>query len=158
MYFLCNRSARVQEKFEAFAHEEYNNDEFKDTSRIKKCIENVDYVGGLYNSNGTWNDFGTIYNPPNTLQFKFMQLIDAIPACWKLKIAQNRNAFMETNNINRNQHILFLTRQLGLENLTSKQMYIMLLTLLVPSFFSCGIPKGVDFQHPLVKSPKMQSL
>ena len=31
---------RVQEKFEAFAHEEYNNDEFKDTLRIKKCMEN----------------------------------------------------------------------------------------------------------------------
>ena len=74
-----------------------------------------------------WNDIRTLYNLPNSLHFRYVQLVDAIPASWKFEISQNRDAFIEANNTNRTQHMLFLTRQLPLENITSKQIYIMLL-------------------------------
>ena len=110
----------------------WNNAKIKiNNNSIKRFIENINFVGDLYDTNGnirSWNDMRTLYSLPNSLHFKYMQLIDAIPARWKNKITLSIDNFLEANNTNRAQHILYLTRQLPLENLTSKQIYIMLLS------------------------------
>ena len=57
-----------------------------------------------------------------------MQIIDAIPTTWKNIIRNNLNDFLENNGTLRDQHLLSLTRFIGLERLTSKLIYIHILS------------------------------
>ena len=50
--------------------------------------------------------------------------MDAIPARWKYMLQSNRNLFSNTyENLNKEQHLLYLSKRLPLGRLTSKQLY-----------------------------------
>jgi hypothetical protein len=98
---------------------------------IKKCL-NIDFVGDLIGADGaflSWSTFSSSpANRPSMTPFKYMQIIDAIPTSWKNIIRNNLNDFLENNGTLRDQHLLSLTRFIGLERLTSKLIYIHILS------------------------------
>ena len=57
-----------------------------------------------------------------------MQIVDAIPRAWKNIISDNRDAFCENNGTFRDQHLLCLTRIVSLERLSSKLIYIQIIS------------------------------
>jgi len=94
---------------------------------IKKHLE-VDFVGDLYDSSGNilnWQDFSRIHSCPSGW-FRYKQLVDAIPRAWRSIInenEENKQSFIESNGTNREQHLLSITRVIGLEKLSSKLVY-----------------------------------
>ena len=97
---------------------------------IKKCLD-VDFVGDLYDSNAeplSWTQYSSIHNPPPNMFFKFIQIMDAIPRAWKDIINNNKAAFSECNGTFRYQHFLHLTRIIDMDKLSSKLLYIQLLS------------------------------
>ena len=65
---------------------------------------------------------------PSMTFFKYMQILDAIPRAWKNIISENRDDFCVQNGSLRDQHLLCLTRIIGLERLSSKLIYIQILS------------------------------
>ena len=60
----------------------------------------------------------------NSHYFKRRQIIDAIPVRWKYILQSDRNSLLNTyENLNKDQHLLYLARRLPLERLTSRQLY-----------------------------------
>ena len=57
----------------------------------------------------------------NNLHFKYMQLVNAIPASWKQKIGEEPMPALES--YKHHQGMLLCTRLIPLENLNSKQIY-----------------------------------
>jgi len=98
---------------------------------IKKCL-NIDFVGDLFNEHGFIKSWGVFSRTPacrpSMTFFKYMQILDAIPRAWKNIISENRDDFCEKNGSLRDQHLLCLTRIIGLERLSSKLIYIQILS------------------------------
>ena len=71
----------------------------------------------------TWENFKDKYNLQNKDFFKWRQIVAAIPNDWKTKIAENP----QPTPLPPSQHLQLLSRCIPIENLTSKQMYIILI-------------------------------
>ena len=71
----------------------------------------------------TWENFKDKYNLQNKDFFKWRQIVAAIPNDWKTKIAENLQPIPSPPP----QHFQLLYRCIPIENLTSKQMYIILI-------------------------------
>ena len=87
----------------------------------------LNHIYQLFNQNGqakTWNQLKIEFHLNPIWNFKYVQLIDSIPRRWKQIIYENND---QINNINTNLGILQCTRIVPLENLTSKQIYTILI-------------------------------
>ena len=71
----------------------------------------------------TWENFKDKYNLQNKDFFKWRQIVAAIPNDWKTRIAENPQPTTSPPP----QHLQLLSRCIPIENLTSKQMYIILI-------------------------------
>jgi len=69
-----------------------------------------------------WNQLKQKFGLSDTLQFKYIQLVNAIPLVWKEKI-RNEHSFISINPYMHSQGILLCTRLVPLEGLNSKQIY-----------------------------------
>ena len=70
----------------------------------------------------SWNHIKREFMLNNNLQFKYMQLVNAIPATWKLKICEDQ-PIPDLELAKHTQGILLCTRLIPIENLNSKQIY-----------------------------------
>ena len=96
-----------------------------DGQSIKNTIGQNIFIRDFYDENNSlygWNNFKEKMNLNNDFFFKWRQIISAIPADWKIKINNHLN---ENTQIDRQQHLLFISRNLTLDKLTSKQLYIL---------------------------------
>ena len=92
---------------------------------ISKCF-NVDFVGDLYDPSGnllSWRTFSEIHACPQTLAFKYIQIIHAIPQAWKNIISSNKQDFCASNGTLRDQHFLYMSRVISMDRLSSKLLY-----------------------------------
>ena len=91
-------------------------------------LPNVCYVMDLYDNNGImleWSSFKNKFNLENKEYFKWRQIITAIPNRWKTIISQNRQFYDYSESPQ--QHLLYVTRMLFLDRLSSKELYTIMI-------------------------------
>jgi hypothetical protein len=71
----------------------------------------------------SWNQIKREFTLNGNLQFKYMQLVNSIPAAWKLKIGEDQPMDLAYHS----QGLLLCTRLIPTENLNSKQIYDIIL-------------------------------
>ena len=90
------------------------------SNTVKKVFPFDLFIDDLYN-NGVlipFEEFRTLHNLNKKDFFKWRQIISAIPANWKSKILG-----FPGENFTKDQHANFISRQITVENLTSKLFY-----------------------------------
>ena len=88
----------------------------------------VCHVKDFFADNGSileWEIFKNKFNLRHVDYFKWRQLIGSIPISWKQLI--NEDAGSSRDNASTEQHFLQLTRQLVIDRMSSKQIYVILI-------------------------------
>ena len=101
----------------------YNNFIRIQNKPISKLFNFQLFICDLYKENKLmkWNEFKTKFGLCNKHHFKWIQIVNAIPARWKQIIDQNDTEIAST----REQHLLMLTRKIPLDKLSAKYIYVM---------------------------------
>ena len=87
----------------------------------------INYVGQLFDNFGNikrWNDFKTEFSILDKFYFSYIQLLDAIPSKWKTIIKGNT---INSNLSYSSHHLIKKNNIIGIEKLTSKELYILLI-------------------------------
>ena len=86
------------------------------------------YIGQLYDNHEikSWIQIKQEFRLADTLQFKFIQMVNAIPRSWKQKLAEDL-PIPDLESVKHVQGLLLCTRLIPAENLNSKQIYDIML-------------------------------
>ena len=88
--------------------------------KVKKDLK-FNFISDFYDDNGQimpWEIFKVTHDTPNNYQFKWQQILHAIPNEWKACIASNLEDFLASKHSMHKQHILFGARNIPLSELT----------------------------------------
>ena len=77
-----------------------------------------------------WTSFKNKFSLQNNIFFRWRQIINAIPNRWK-SIISNNIQFYDFSERPK-QHLLYLTRMLTLDRLTSKELYTIMINKIMP--------------------------
>ena len=125
---------------------------------IKKVNKdlNFNFISDFYDENGQimpWEMFKVTHDAPENYQFKWQQILHAIPNVWKVCIANNLEDFLASKHSMHEEHILFGARNIPLSELTSKMISIILIRNLkkkCPSEKTISEKLGIEIDWPNV--------